>query len=477
MAGPRILIVDDDPHIQHMLLEFLRDEGFHPVGVDGASAAAAAVRRELPELVLLDMRLADGNGLDLLKSTLVPELGPYRVIMLSAFASQKDAEEAVQAGAFDYVTKPVSLRKLAITIRNCLHLQSLTRELADLSGEDGAGAALSDIVGMSPATMELIDQIKRVAPYDVPVLILGESGVGKELVARVLHALSGRRHAPFVPLDCGAIPHELVESELFGHEEGAFTGAAQAKPGRMERAQGGTLLLDEVGNLPLSIQAKFLRVLQFKEFDRLGGRQAVKADVRVLAATNADLEEMVQAGSFRRDLYYRLNAVTLRVPSLRDRPEDIPLLAHVLLMKSNQAYQTHVQGISAQALRLMEGYAWPGNIRELENVVRAATIVADRIIRPAHLPAHIRLRGDPGGAENGLEGGRDARSGPKTRESLSLAQIGRVAAEAAQRAAVIRVLEETGWNKAETARRLRVDYKALHQKIQRWGVHPPGKKR
>ncbi len=479
MSGPRILIVDDDPHIRQMLDDFLRDEGFQPVGVDGTRAAAAAVRRELPDLVLLDMRLSDGNGLELLKSRLVPELGPYRVIMLSAFASQKDAEEAVQAGAFDYVTKPVSLPKLAIAIRNCLRLQVLTRELADLSVEGSSAVSLGDIVGMSQPILELTDQIKRVAPYDVPVLILGESGAGKELVARVLHALSGRRQAPFIPLDCGAIPQELVESELFGHEAGAFTGASQSKPGRMERAQGGTLLLDEVGNLPLAIQAKFLRVLQFKEFDRLGGRESIKADVRVVAATNADLDEMVRAGTFRRDLFYRLNAVTLRVPALRERREDIPLLAHLLLMKANRAYKTKVQGISAQALRIMEDYGWPGNIRELDNAIRAAVIVADRIIRPPHLPAHTRRNPGQGAGFSDAGGGKGDRapSFRGERENISLAQIGRLAAEAAQREAVTRVLEETGWNKAEAARRLQVDYKALHLKIQRWGIHPPGRRK
>ncbi|GKS59158.1 acetoacetate metabolism regulatory protein AtoC [Nitrospira sp.] len=479
MSGPRILIVDDDPHIGQMLDEFLRDEGFQPIVVDSARGATAAVRRELPDLVLLDMRLSDGNGLELLKTHLLPELGRYKVIMLSAFASQKDAEEAVQAGAFDYVTKPVSLPKLAITIRNCLHLQTLMRELADLGGDGAAAASLGDIVGMSPAILELTEQLKRVAPYDVPVLILGESGTGKELVARVLHALSGRRHAPFVPLDCGAIPQELVESELFGHEAGAFTGASQSKPGRMERAQGGTLLLDEVGNLPIGIQAKFLRVLQFKEFDRLGGREVIKADVRVVAATNANLEAMVAEGTFRRDLYYRLNAVILRVPALRERREDIPLLAHLLLMRANRAYKTKVQGISAQALRLMEEYPWPGNIRELENAIRAAVIVADRIIRPTHLPAHVRRVLESGVNASGAQEDGDDLSPLRSWESgnLSLAQIGRMAAEAAQRRAVTRMLEETGWNKAEAARRLQIDYKALHVKLQRWGIHPPGKKK
>ncbi|MFO0775941.1 MAG: sigma-54 dependent transcriptional regulator [Nitrospiraceae bacterium] len=470
-----ILVVDDDPHIQRMLQEFLRDEGFRTVAAETTRAAVDAVRKEPPDLVLLDMRLSDGTGLELLRTHLVPELGRYRVVMLSAFASQKDAEEAVQAGAFDYVTKPVSLPKLAITIRNCLRLQKLTQDLESLSAESSAGARLSDIVGMSPAIMAVADQIKRVAPYDVPVLILGESGAGKELVARVLHTLSGRRQASFVALDCGAIPHELVESELFGHEEGAFTGAGASRPGRMERAQGGTLLLDEVGNLPLTIQAKFLRVLQFKEFDRLGGRQVVKADVRVIAATNADLEKMVQAGTFRSDLYYRLNAVTIRVPPLRERVEDIPLLAHLLLMKANRTYQIRVQGISAQALRLMEAYPWPGNVRELDNAIRAAAIVADRMIRASHLPVHIRApiaEPEPrAGHEIALS--RSVGAEPAEYDGLSLTQIGRRAAEEAQRTAVLRVLEETGWNKAETARRLKIDYKALHIKMQRWGFHAP----
>ncbi len=477
MPSPCILIVDDDPQIQSMLKEFLSDEGFRAVTAESTKAAIAAVRREVPDLVLLDMRLSDGNGLELLKSQLLPELGPYRVIMLSAFASHKDAEEAVQAGAFDYVSKPVSLPKLAITIRNCLRLQELTREIATLAPDGNVPVSLSDIVGMSPRILELTDQIKRVAPYDVPVLILGESGSGKELVARVLHALSGRRQASFVPLDCGAIPHELMESELFGHEAGAFTGATHVKPGRMERAEGGTLLLDEVGNLPVGVQAKFLRLLQFKEFDRLGGRSPMKADVRILAATNANLEQMVEAGTFRRDLYYRLNTVVLRVPPLRERRGDISLLAHVMLLRANRAYGTKVQGISAQALRLLEEQPWLGNIRELENSIRAAVIVADRIIRPQHLPVPLRL---PTSAEG--KGGRARGEGERddeqpVPEGLSLSQIGRLASEAAQRHAVIRVLEDTGWNKAEAARRLRIDYKALHQKLRRWGIHPPRRKR
>lgn len=471
-TAARVLVVDDDPLILGMLEGYLKEEGYEPATANSAQAAAAIVRRDHPDLVILDMRLSDGTGLDLLKSQLLPELGPYRVIMLSGFVSQKDAEEAVQAGAFDYITKPVTLPKLGITIRNCLRLQELTHEVAALSGDGVKPFALSAIVGMSPAVLGMIEHIKRVSSYDVPVLILGESGTGKELVARVLHGLSTRRQATFLPLDCGAIPQDLVESELFGHEAGAFTGATQTRPGRIERAEGGTLLLDEVGNLPLAVQAKFLRVLQFKEFDRLGGRHTIQADVRILAATNANLEDMVEQGTFRRDLYFRLNTVTIRVPSLRERREDIPLLAHVSLMEANRTYKTKVQGISTDALRLLEQHQWPGNVRELENSIRAAVILADRIIRPSHLPAAIRGDGHVNEAPNDL-GERLTGRGRRPIGDLSLADIGRYAAEEAQRAAVMQVLEDTGWNKAETARRLRTDYKALHVKLQRWGLRAP----
>lgn len=471
-TAARILVVDDDPHILGMLEGYLKEEGYEPATANSAQAAAAIVRRDHPDLVILDMRLSDGTGLDLLKSQLLPELGPYRVIMLSGFVSQKDAEEAVQAGAFDYITKPVTLPKLGITIRNCLRLQELTHEVATLSGDGVKPFALSAIVGMSPAILEMIEHIKRVSSYDVPVLILGESGTGKELVARVLHGLSTRRHAPFLPLDCGAIPQDLVESELFGHEAGAFTGATQARPGRIERADGGTLLLDEVGNLPLAVQAKFLRVLQFKEFDRLGGRHTVQADVRILAATNANLDDMVEQGTFRRDLYFRLNTVTIRVPPLRERTEDIPLLAHVFLMEANRTYKTRVQGIATDALRLLEQHRWPGNVRELENSIRAAVILADRIIRPPHLPAAVRGRTQVGEPSSD-SGKRLTGRGRRPIGDLSLAEIGRYAAEEAQRAAVMQVLEDTGWNKAETARRLRIDYKALYLKLQRWGLRAP----
>jgi DNA-binding NtrC family response regulator len=471
-TAARVLVVDDDPHILGMLEGYLKEEGYESATANSAQAAAAIVRRDHPDLVILDMRLSDGTGLDLLKSQLLPELGPYRVIMLSGFVSQKDAEEAVQAGAFDYITKPVTLPKLGITIRNCLRLQELTHEVATLSGDGVKPFALSAIVGMSPAILEMIEHIKRVSSYDVPVLILGESGTGKELVARVLHGLSTRRHAPFLPLDCGAIPQDLVESELFGHEAGAFTGATQARPGRIERADGGTLLLDEVGNLPLAVQGKFLRVLQFKEFDRLGGRHTIQADVRILAATNANLDEMVEQGTFRRDLYFRLNTVTIRVPPLRERTEDIPLLAHVFLMEANRTYKTRVQGISTDALRLLEQHQWPGNVRELENSIRAAVILADRIIRPPHLPAAVRGRAQAGEASSD-SGERLTGRGRRPIGDLSLAEIGRYAAEEAQRVAVMQVLEDTGWNKAETARRLRIDYKALHLKLQRWGLRAP----
>ncbi|MDE3242423.1 MAG: sigma-54-dependent Fis family transcriptional regulator, partial [Nitrospirota bacterium] len=356
MADERILIVDDDPDVQHLLAQFFRGEGYAPLAVGSAAEALAAIRRQPPDLLLLDIRLPDANGLDLLKEQLLPEVGDYRVIVLSGYGTRQDAEAAVLAGAFDYLTKPVVLSRLAIAVRNCLRLQHLSAEMEELSGAVSLPVSLRDLVGASAPMQALRDQIKRVAPFDVPVLILGESGTGKELVARAIHALSPRRKGPFVPLDCGALPDTLVEAEVFGYARGAFSGAIQPKPGKLELAEGGTLLLDEIGNIPLHSQPKLLRVLQTSTVERLGSNQQVSVNVRVLSATNSCLQQRVDDGSFRLDLYHRLNTVMLTVPPLRERKEDIPLLAHYILMKANRAYQKSIRGLSADAMAALEAY-------------------------------------------------------------------------------------------------------------------------
>jgi len=463
--GASILVVDDDPQVLRALEKFLKGEGYAPLLACCAKDAIALALREVTDLVLLDVRLPDANGIAILKEKLLPGLGDHKVILLTGYGDRKEAKEAVLAGAYDYLTKPVDFSRLGIVIRNCLRLQGLAKEVAELSGGAARFTSLPEIVGASPQMLALIEQIKRVAAFDVPVLILGESGTGKELVARSIHALSPRCKGPFVSVDCGALPDTLVEAEVFGYERGAFSGAVQAKPGKLERADGGTFFLDEIGNIPALIQPKLLRVLQSQKVERLGGSRAVQVDARVLSATNANVERMVAEGSFRRDLYHRLNTLVLTVPPLRERMGDISLLAHYALMMANRAYHTQVRGISAEAMAMLERYPWPGNVRELENCIRSAVIMADRVVEPDHLPLQIR----EGGERREIRPRVDVRSGE------SLAQIRRRAAEEAERAVILRILGETGWNKAEAARRLGVDYKTLYTKLRQYQIQTPKK--
>lgn len=451
----RILVVDDDPLVLSMLKDFLAREGYQPLTTSSAKEAMTAIRREGPDLVLLDVGLPDANGLALLREQIQPALGGQRVIVMTGDGTKEDALVAVSSGAYDYVMKPITLPKLVITIRNCLRLQELAQEMAELSRAPGQAASLRDLVGASPQMASLVDRIQQVAPYDVPVLILGENGTGKELVARVVHALSPRRTGPFVAIDCGALPETLVEAELFGYERGAFSGAVQTKPGKLEQANGGTLFLDEIGNIPPLIQPKLLRVLQEQVVERLGGRQGVPVDIRLLSATNADVDRMVAEGTFRRDLYHRLNTVAVTVPPLRERKGDIALLAHYALLMAARAYKKPVCGISPEAIALLEAFPWPGNVRELENCIRSAVIMAERVVEAEHLPAQIR----------GLPNKAVSPSPVAVRPGESLSQIRRRAADEAERAALVEILEATCWNKAEAARRLGVDYKTLYTKL------------
>jgi len=463
MEKVRILIVDDDPSIVGMLRKFLAKQGYEPLVAQSGKEALSAVRRAHPAIVLLDVRLPDANGLELLTQHLYPELGDHRVIVMSGYGTREDAEQAVLYGAHDFLIKPIPLSRLGIMIRNCLRLNQLAQEVTDLSGRIARPAPLRELVGMNPKMLALVERIKQVAPFDVPVLILGENGTGKELVARAIHTLSPRCKGPYVAMDCGALPETLVEAEVFGYERGAFSGADQAKLGKIEQAQGGTLLLDEIGNIPPAIQPKLLRVLQSRTVDRLGGRQPVPVDVRIISATNADIERLIAQGGFRRDLYHRLNAMTLLVPPLRDRPCDIPLLAHYTLLAASRAYHKPIRGISSDAMKLLEGYAWPGNVRELENCMQSAVILADQVVGPEHLPDQIRK---PSIRAEGLS---------ERRDGTNLRQIRRRAAEEAERAAIIQMLAETGGNKAEAARRFGVDYKTLFVKIRAYGIHPSSK--
>ncbi len=347
------------------------------------------VRRRRPDAVLLDVRLTDMTGLEAFD--LVREIDPrLPVILVTAYSDTETAIEAMKRGAFDYLLKPVDFHQLRCIVGRAVELNRLARVPAVFEDGEGPDAGVDRIVGRCPAMQEVYKAVGRFAPQDVTVLILGESGTGKELVARALYQHSRRADRPFLAINCAAIPETLLESELFGHEKGAFTGADRRRVGKFEQAHGGTLFLDEIGDMTPTTQAKVLRLLQEQRFERLGGSETVQVDVRVIAATNHDLDAEA-GGRFRSDLLYRLNGFTLRLPPLRERPGDVPLLVDHLIRASNRGLDRRVRAASPEALRLLEQYDWPGNVRELQSAVRYALVhAAGEVLTPECLPAHVR---------------------------------------------------------------------------------------
>ncbi len=387
----RILIVDDEKNIRTTLARALDLEGFAVEGAEDGKSGIAAVQRFVPELVLLDLKLPDMTGLEVLEKVKAFDHAPA-VVMMSGHGTLDAAIRATRLGALDFLEKPVEMERLLLTVKNALRIDSLVKDVSALvrSVERRHG-----MVGHGKAIAAVMEAVHRAAPTKARCLVTGESGVGKELVAKAIHDLSRRSAAPFVKLNCAAMAENLVESELFGHEKGAFTGADRRHQGRFERADGGTLFLDEVGELPLGTQAKLLRVLQEGELERVGGSQAVKVDVRVIAATNRNLLDEVKAGRFREDLYYRLNVVPIHVPPLRDRKDDIAELAMFLLERSTEENDLGDKEWSKDALEVLVHHGWPGNVRELVHVVdRLAILVPDRVIGAAHVKQAM-----PGGAQ------------------------------------------------------------------------------
>jgi two-component system NtrC family response regulator len=362
------------------------------------AAALAHVRQIRPRVILLDLGLppdVDGasEGLAILRESL--QLNPLaKVIVITGNSDRAKAITAIQSGAYDFIEKPVQLDVLRVVLQRASYLSNLEqdhRELQMKSGQSG----FEGLVGDSPQIQEIFRMIRRVGPSDVPVLITGESGTGKELVARAVHRQSARQAAPFVPINCGAIPETLLESELFGYEKGAFTGATQQRKGRIESAQGGTLFLDEIGDIPLALQVKLLRFLQDHEVLRLGGKEAISVDTRIVAATNIDLRRAIEEGRFREDLYYRLCVVTIAVPSLRDRGSDIPLLGRTFLLRFSDDLKKPIKGFTPEAVEALTSYAWPGNVRELENRIKRAVVMAEgRYITPENLELQAAAASD-----------------------------------------------------------------------------------
>ncbi|MDF1614782.1 sigma-54-dependent transcriptional regulator [Desulfurivibrio dismutans] len=377
-----ILVVDDEPNYLVILSELLRDEGYETFTAASAEEALKIARQTDLDLIITDMRMPGMDGLELLKT--VKSINPsLPVIMITAFGEVEKAVAAMRTGAFNYLTKPFDNDELLVSIRKAVEHYEVVRENTRLRAEISERTSYARMVGKNPRMREIYGLIEKVAPTPTSVLITGESGTGKELVARAVHSNSRRCEAPFISLNCAGLPESLLESELFGHEKGAFTGAVALRKGRFELADGGTLFLDEVGEMPLSLQVKLLRVIQERTFERVGGSRTIKVDVRIIAATNKDLKEEVETGKFREDLYYRLNVVHIHLPPLRERTDDIPMLAKHFVAKF--ARELHRPGLQIQpeTISLLGTLPWEGNIRELENAIeRAAVLCSNEVITP-----------------------------------------------------------------------------------------------
>ena len=480
--SPRILVVDDERNIRRVLQALLEADGYDvQVAADGDEARAFLRRARPPfDAVLTDLRMPGCDGLALLRWT--RETHPDTpVVMVTAHGTVDVAVEAMRDGAFDFITKPfeetelreivakaVAQRRAASTHAYRLD-DSIPPEAAVVATPDRAAQILSNIIGVSPPMQALFGLLRKVAPSPTTILLRGESGTGKELVAAAIHKLSERAETPFVAVNCTAIPENLFESELFGHEKGAFTGAVTRRPGRFELAEGGTLFLDEIGELPGPMQVKLLRVLQERVVERVGGGKQIPVDVRLVAATNADLERMVADGTFREDLFYRLNVVPIRLPPLRERPSDIPVLIRHFLDKFAQRLGHGPRSISAEAERALIEFQWPGNIRQLENIVeRMVLLVEGERIELGDLPEKV------------CEGRRDPEAGVDTLRETALVPQGKLkdivreATQELERDLILRALQEDDWNVTHTARRLGISRKGLQLKMKDYGLRQEG---
>jgi nitrogen regulation protein NR(I) len=456
-----VLIVDDELNIRRVLAAMLKREGYEVTTAADGEQALAVLQRTPVEVVVTDLVMPKLGGLELLDR--VGKLYPdVPVIMITAHGTVDSAVAALKAGAFDYVTKPFEQSELKKIIAKAARANELERQ----NVHPGEGER-PPLVGQSSAMRQVFDMVARVADSPSTVLITGESGTGKELVARELHRGSSRRDRPLIKVNCAAIPKDLVESELFGYEKGAFTGAVGSKPGRFELADGGTLFLDEIGEIPVEMQVKLLRALQESEFERVGGIKTLRVDVRLIAATNRDLKALIADGRFREDLYYRLAVVPLALPPLRERREDIPLLCSHFVEKYNRRLGKRVERVSEGALAVLMAYSWPGNIRELENLMERSVLFADGPeIEAAALPDALRERA-PGGPPIAAVGPLGSIAAPS---GASMKEIVRQAQAELERELIARALEETGGNVTRAAKRLQISRKSLQVKMKELGL-------
>lgn len=451
--GLSILVIDDEPAFLQMLQVVLSKAGYRTTTVTTAEDGLALLERSPFDLCLCDLKMPGMDGMQFLQELKRRGI-QTTVIVMTAYGSHETAIAAMKAGAYDYISKPFQADELLLTIRKAEEREQLRRENLQLKARSGD---TSPVIFKSEAMRKVVDTVRRIAAYKTTVLITGESGTGKELVARMIHNISPRASNPFVAVNCGAIPEGLVESEFFGYVKGAFTDAHTNKRGLIESAQKGTLFLDEVGELPIPLQVKFLRFLQEGEVRRLGDTRSVRVDVRVIAATARDLLKEVQAGRFREDLYYRLAVVPIHIPPLRERPEDIPVLVEHFLKKTRERLGINRSvAFSPEAMRLLIAYTWPGNVRELENVVERAVVLCDSgEIGPDALPDSIRWQSD----------------GDTTGSMLPLRGLSvKRNRKAMEKALIIRALQDTGGNRTKAAKLLEISHRALLYKIKQYGL-------
>lgn len=443
-----ILVIDDEKNIREGLAEYLSGDGYRTVTASDGMEGMKAIDSGEIDLVITDLRMPRLSGKELL-ATVATRYAGLPVIILTGHGTIEDAVSAMRSGAFDFLTKPVNLDHLSLLIKRALEARELARKNRELQDQVEQQRATSSIIGSSEAMKKIFDLIRKVAPTKASVLITGESGVGKELVADAIHNLSPRREKSLIKVHCAALAESLLESELFGHEKGAFTGAQARKRGRFELANEGTLFLDEIGEINQNVQIKILRVLQEKKFERVGGEGTVEVDVRIVAATNRDLKKEIAEGRFREDLYYRLNVVNLHIPPLRERRDDIPILATAFLREFSQENGKSIDGFEPKARQLLYAYPWPGNVRELRNCIESAVVMASGSL--------LTVDDLPPGVRSGAEGA-----------SVRL-PVGSSLADA-ERQLIRETLASTGGNKSRTAEILGIGRKTLYQKIEEYDL-------
>lgn len=462
--SPYVLVVDDEEEIRIILTQILEREGFRVATAPDGQQAMRQIYLEVPALILLDVCMPGLSGMEVLKK--IKEIDDHLpVVLITAYANIHQAVEAMKEGAYDYLAKPFDNNEVVWITRRSLAEGQLKKNLKKLTDQYIGNFSLIESMGPSDNITHLVNDIQRVAKSEFSVIITGETGSGKELVAKAIHGNSIRAAAPFMAVDCGAIPENLLESELFGHEKGSFTGADRQKIGKFELAHGGTLFMDEIGNMPAGSQAKFLRVIQDRKLYRVGGVKPVDVDFRLVVATNLDLQEMVSNNTFRKDLYYRLSEFTIYVPALRERKEDILYLAKRFLDMANIELKKMVTSFTDEAVEMLFSYNWPGNVRQLRSVIRRAALVAgetitanDLSIKKAFVPRlafSLKVKGIPW-------------------KNASLHEIVKQSVSAVEREVLNEVLRFTGGNKAKAARLLQVDYKTIHTKIKKFGIQQNG---